>query len=32
MDSVYHGVRFELGALKIGSKKNDDTKDISDGY
>lgn len=32
MDTVHLGAELELGALEIGSKKNDDTKDLSDGY
>lgn len=32
MDSIYLGANLELGALEIGSKKNDGTKDLSDGY
>lgn len=32
MNSVYIGAKLELGALEIGSKKNDDSKGLSDGY
>jgi hypothetical protein len=32
MDAVYLGADLKIGALEIGSKKNDDIKDISDGY
>lgn len=32
MDSIYVGAELELGALEIGSRKNDDTKDLRDGY
>lgn len=32
MDSVYLGADLELGALEVRSKKNDDIKDLSDGY
>lgn len=32
MNSVCLGTEFELDALEIGSKKNDDIKDILDEY
>ncbi|CAO3674989.1 unnamed protein product [Rhizopus stolonifer] len=32
MDSIYVGAETELGVLEIGSRKNDDTKDLKDGY
>lgn len=32
VDSVYVGAEMELGALEIGNRKNDNTKDLKGGY
>ncbi|CEP14372.1 hypothetical protein [Parasitella parasitica] len=32
MDTIYLGGEMEIGALEIGSQKNDGTKDLKDGY